>query len=679
MTHKPLLAIHHKVALSVGGIVRYRIKVHPTQVHNIKTLQFRVHNSSPVYRNITPGSGPWKISIALVRNPDKTPVVPELVPSIGCAQVSRLDAYVNHDETNNDEGNNEWELEILSEMVLQPNWIDIKVEVFVVPRESTPDLNDSAADSNSSNSLASGTDEEVRPHLLLPNILSCEYKDTAAICGPTFPKADNRANKDEAQDNDDGLHLVILTHGVHGAWLDMLYIKEQIDAQNAKHGKTVTFLTDTNHAGTEEGIQMAGRRAALDILEFTGYCDTEHGQELYRSLSTVAKNKSLSKSKPTAGSGTEAPAATTSSNDVTKGEFFKTLQPVHFITLATPMLGVGFEHPWVLGFALARGVLGQTGKDLALEDRSSKHKRSASSTSSSSSSSSKHTKDGTSSEIATAAHTASSTAALDKSTTSPPECALDHGPGPLLLAMARPGSVSHRVLKQFKDRTSYANIENDMAVRFETSTMMGIPTFDINQFFSPEGGAPTSRKSFYQSALTSTMALLFPNVPTKAKFLSIADAPSPIVVVSHVEAVGETAGKDGSEEPAPASEGRGNTGIEDGKDSQHGQHSKDKKRRSHPKWPAVDGSTKSPSSSSSSLPSILGSSSTKAAAATAISKSRLDLAHLVAEGYHTDMDWTKIGVFIEHEAHVQIIVRRKWYNLEGWKCVQDLVERFDFT
>ncbi|KAF9902772.1 hypothetical protein BX616_001811 [Lobosporangium transversale] len=725
MTQKPVLAIQHKVSLSVGGIVRYRIKVNPSQINNIDTLQFRIRNCSPIYRNLTPASGPWKISVALIRNPDKTPVVPELVPSIGCAKDCRLDAkianeYHNNDETHeNDPGENEWELEVLSEMVLQPNWINITVELYAVPQKgvsldliasNNDDTNSNVVSSNSNSSVddegtADTADTKTGPQVLLPHLVSCDYKDTNEICGPTFPKQAHHENigesKEQNEEEVNGYHLVVLTHGIHGSWLDLLYMKEQIDAYNAHHGKTVTFLSDTNHGGTEEGIQSAGQRVALDILEFTGYNETEQGKELCKSLSAVASKKSLSKSEENTTTLKKKSRNTKYSvfprgiskisiighslgglvniymlgyiEDVTKGVFFNTIQPVHFITLATPLLGIGFEHPWVLGLALSMGCIGQTGKDLTLEDRSSKLKRSSSTFSLNSLPSSKR-HSFQKKEPAAAAHAAGSDGANNDITAEhPPECALDHDPEPLLLAMARPGSVSNRILKQFSDRTSYANIENDMAVRFKTSTMMGIPKFDVDHFFSSEGAATQPKRSLYHNVLTSTLALLFPPVPKKAKFLSIADAPSPIVIVSHVEAepgaaadvakkIDEASAEAAAAEAADKSVHEG--GIMDRNIMKESQSADslitDESLESVPSLPSS--SQLSSSSSAATIP-----------------KSRMDLAHLVAEGYHAEMDWTKIGVYIEHEAHVQIIVRRKWYNLDGWKCVQDLVERFDFT
>ncbi|KFH71050.1 hypothetical protein MVEG_03896 [Podila verticillata NRRL 6337] len=659
----PLLVLQHTTSLSIGGIVRYRIALDSTNGHHVKSLLFRVRNTSPIYRNITPGSGPWKIAIALVRNPDKIPAAPDLIPSLGCAQVSNLEAVVAHPPKGQefDIHENEWELEVMSEMVLHPNWVDVKVEVFAQLIEGS-DYNDEAT----------AISVEKLPQLVHPRLITCQYKDTAAICGTTYP-SDKQGNEIEDRD----LHLVVLTHGIHGSWLDMLYLKEQIDAQNAHHGRTVTLLTDTNHAGTEEGIQMAGQRVAHDILQFTGYCDTEKGKKTLtlaktntttrRTVSHVFATAKADNTDDDARSGETGDNThkhddntihSKNNNDTrnrtastvfprrfskisvlghslggliniyalgyiqekTGGDFFAQIEPVHFLTIATPLLGVGFEHPWVLGYALTLGVIGQTGKDLSLKDRSGNK-----------------------------ASGASSVEALLPL----PECELDTSPEPLLVAMARPGSVSNRALKKFKHRTSYANIDNDMAVRFQTSTMMGIPTFDMDQFFSPEGASTQPKRNLYASAVSSTLALLFPGVPSKKKLLEALEAPSPIVVVSHVEpVVGPTTSGDGEQKdpgtPTTLKTETSATSLGSGH------------------------SSSSSSSSKSTKTSSAGSSTTK-------SKSRQELAEMVAQGYHTNMDWTKIGVFIKNEAHVQIIVRRKWYNLEGWKCVQDVVERHEFS
>ncbi|KAF9304173.1 hypothetical protein BGZ74_002208 [Mortierella antarctica] len=669
----PLLVLQHATSLSIGGIVRYRIALDPSNAHHVKSLLFRVRNTSPVYHNLTPGSGPWKVAIALLRNPDKTPATPDLVPSLGCAQVSNLEAVVaaarpqeGQGEGSFDVHENEWELEVMSEMVLHPNWIDVKIEILVQLRE----------DSDYNAKQSTTTAIENLPQLLYPGLISCQYKDTAAICGASYSKYEQG---NDVEDRD--LHLVVLTHGIHGSWLDMLYLREQIDAHNAYHGKTVTLLTDTNHAGTEEGIQMAGQRVAHDILQFTGYCDTEEGKRTLTLAKTItskrwplshifatAKNVDTEDDDASSGASTNTNSHKHDDNTIhnqknntnnrngstvfprrfskisflghslggliniyalgyiqekTAGQFFAQIQPVHFLTIATPLLGVGFEHPWVLGYALAQGVVGQTGKDLSLKDRSGNH----------------------------AKGTGASEALLPL-----PECELDTSHEPLLVAMARPGSVSNTALKMFKDRTSYANIDNDMAVRFQTSTMMGIPTFDMDHFFSPEGASTQPKRNLYSAVVSSALAFLFPAVPSKKKLLEALEAPSPIVVVSHVDAV-----------LAPKTSGEVDESAVDTSTTLTTATSV-----------TSFGSHRSSSSSSSSK-STKNSSRAGSSSSTTKSKSRQELAELVAQGYHTDMDWIKIGVFIANEAHVQIVVRRKWYNLDGWKCVQDVVERHDFS
>ncbi|KAF9156690.1 hypothetical protein DFQ26_009260, partial [Actinomortierella ambigua] len=654
----PVLLLDHSTALSIGGILRYRIRVDPVHgVPRVKALQFRVRNTSPVYRNLTPTSGPWKIAIALVRGPPPSVpepgtgssegsgetaaagmdrkvwcqgIVPELSPSVGCGQVCRFTAMVDKSDPSasatNNNNSNEWELEVMSEMVTQKNWLTVRVEVLAelenkdaeaalekqqqqqqqqgkTGSSSQPPLVD-----NKDSKALDGEDKEAAdiedvPQVLLPDLISCEYKDTAAICGANLPRGwlerpapssspalsstppaaavetsgvhqmgkqdeekhqQGQRDKDKNMDKeDDGLHLVVLTHGIHGSWLDLLYMKEQIDRyaeyQRGAKNRTVTFLSDTNHAGTEEGLQMAGRRVARDILEITGFWPRRSQRPAECMTTTTAtsnpalspspssdrkhsknlgvrwkKDSSLKPKEPHATATTtlstlafQDPITTTASCDdgdnpsqkinhcrlllppssmlnkttttavesvpspfprgfrrisfvghslggliniyalsyidsVTKGRFFRTLEPIHFTTLASPLLGVGLDHPWVLGFALWKGVIGQTGKDLSMEDRSAKVSSSASSSSSSSSAQvangdekgrGEEEDEGKDEEEDDDTDTFSSHEhGSEQPMDSEQDCELDQGPEPLLVAMARPGSVSHRALKRFKRR-----------------------------------------------------------------------------------------------------------------------------------------------------------------------------------------------------------------------------------
>ncbi|KAF0389155.1 DUF676-domain-containing protein [Gigaspora margarita] len=61
---------------------------------------------------------------------------------------------------------------------------------------------------------------------------------------------------------------------------------------------------------------------------------------------------------------------------VTNGAFFNYVQPIHFITIATPWLG-STDLSWYIKVGLKFGVVGQTGKYLALIDRSKEEQEKA--------------------------------------------------------------------------------------------------------------------------------------------------------------------------------------------------------------------------------------------------------------------------------------------------------------
>ncbi|KAF9907939.1 hypothetical protein EC991_010378 [Linnemannia zychae] len=653
MLSKTIPLITHKTSISVGGILRYRVSLLPSQVSFINTIQFRVHNDSPYIKNIASGGGPWKIAIALVRNPDnKTPKVPELMPMMSSGKTWRFDAKVNHltSAEEQEEGSNNWELEVLSEMVGENQWINVKVEVFAVFSKSGAQL--IAAPTGPAVAVAADSVELAKavPLVLQPGIVSCEYKDTWAICGPKYPDS-NPADAD----TDKGYHLILLSHGVRGSWLDMLYIKEQIDVHN-KDNKTITFLTSANHAGTQEGLQRNGQRAAMDILELTGYCDTPEGLPLRKAFaaspararpfatpevyttSTAGQHKGVfprgfSKISVIGHSlgGLINIYALGFIEDVTQGAFFKKVQPVHYIAMASPLLGIGFEQSWFLKYLLARGFLGQTGTDLSVEDRG------PTSTSSSPPSKKKNTQSGLP-PLIIAIDTS-----LETDTTSP-----------LMVTMSRPGSVCSRILKQFLNRVTYTNIENDHAVRFMTSSMMGISGFDEKAFLAKE---PSMRKENQKRfpLLSGIWEMMFPEVPGRERFLEVGQGRHPIVVVDKaLSASFKSAPKTAAvTDDVVAGLDINGTGSP-------------KSTMSTPRTTlrsASDASTSMQTSSSDLAP-----------------KTQAGLAQVISNGYHAEMDWTKIGVFLEdREAHTEVIVRRKWYNLDGWKSVKDLVERFDFS
>ena len=125
-------------------------------------------------------------------------------------------------------------------------------------------------------------------------------------------------------------------------------------------------------------------------------------------------------------------------------EFFDKIKPVNFVTLAAPLLGLSNENPLYIKFALDFGLVGRTGQDLGLTWRAPTIARS-----------------GWSAMIAGLG------GGQEKEEKKPVE---DPRAKPLLRIL--PSGPAHHVLKQFRNRTVYANVVNDGIVPLRTSCLL---------------------------------------------------------------------------------------------------------------------------------------------------------------------------------------------------------------
>ncbi|KAF1352450.1 putative serine esterase-domain-containing protein [Delphinella strobiligena] len=123
--------------------------------------------------------------------------------------------------------------------------------------------------------------------------------------------------------------------------------------------------------------------------------------------------------------------------------FFEQIQPINFICMASPLLGLSNENPMYVKFALDFGVVGRTGQDLGLTWRAPTLAKS-----------------GWSSLVN------GFTSAHDKDN----EKAADPGAKPLLRIL--PTGPAHTVLRMFRNRTVYANVVNDGIVPLRTSCLL---------------------------------------------------------------------------------------------------------------------------------------------------------------------------------------------------------------
>ena len=124
-------------------------------------------------------------------------------------------------------------------------------------------------------------------------------------------------------------------------------------------------------------------------------------------------------------------------------QFFDIIQPINFIAMATPFLGLSNENPLYVKFALDFGLVGRTGKDLGLTWRAPTIARSG---------------------------WGAIVGGIGESTSKKIEGNVAPESKPLLRIL--PTGPAHTVLKKFRNRTVYSNVVNDGIVPLRTSCLL---------------------------------------------------------------------------------------------------------------------------------------------------------------------------------------------------------------
>lgn len=195
-------------------------------------------------------------------------------------------------------------------------------------------------------------------------------------------------------------HLVLLTHGLHSnVPADLFYLKEQIEKCQKYYPdeQIVVKGYDKNVCKTEKGIKYLGTRMAEYIVN-----------ELYHDR--VVKISFIGHSL-----GGLVQTFAIAYISVKYPWFFQKVEPINFITLASPLLGIVTDNPAYVNILLSFGIVGKTGQDLGLKESG---------------------KDGK----------------------------------PLLYCL--PGEQTKRILKMFKRRTLYANAVNDGIVPLYSASLL---------------------------------------------------------------------------------------------------------------------------------------------------------------------------------------------------------------
>ncbi|KAJ9609838.1 hypothetical protein H2200_006167 [Cladophialophora chaetospira] len=234
-----------------------------------------------------------------------------------------------------------------------------------------------------------------------------------------------------------------------------------------------------NTVKTEKGIQYLGKRFAKYVLSITypdqPYLPVKMGKSLSKSLSSLPqtpgpqdqnsiqpahKNSSIIKDENHKAH--NLPYRITSISFISHSlgglistyaiayiqkhspEFFDLIQPINFVGMASPFLGLSNENPLYVKFALDFGLVGRTGQDLGLTWRAPTLARS-----------------GWGAMVAGFTSEPSKTSADKES---------DPAAKPLLRIL--PTGPAHVALKKFRNRTVYSNVVNDGIVPLRTSCLL---------------------------------------------------------------------------------------------------------------------------------------------------------------------------------------------------------------
>lgn len=214
----------------------------------------------------------------------------------------------------------QWTLDVISEIIFSRS-ASVEYEVTI----------GTSASIVSTNSIATSDP--------LADAFSITVQDTATLWSTPKPRPN------------EPLHLVVLTHGfLSNVTADMFYIKERIDKMAQQTGENLIVRGYTgNVCRTERGICQLGRRLGLWIMN---------------ELVPTYKPAKMSLIAHSLGGCVQTYALGFIEN--ASPGFFKDIQLVNFIAMASPFLGISTENPVYIRLALDVGIAGKTGRELGL-------------------------------------------------------------------------------------------------------------------------------------------------------------------------------------------------------------------------------------------------------------------------------------------------------------------------
>ncbi|KAG2736138.1 hypothetical protein G9P44_000228 [Scheffersomyces stipitis] len=504
-----------------------------------------------------------------------------------------------------------WVVDVVSQIIFN-NTIDVDFEIMIGTSKAI--LHDcSNPDNKVVNADKTGT-------FVSTELLNVSNQDTFDLWNLPVPDATRP------------IHLVILTHGLHSnVTTDMLYLKEQIDNQDNGKDNVVVKGYMGNIGKTERGIKYLGSRVAEFVVDL------------------VTNNESFNNGRVTKISfighslGGLVQTFAIAYLQVNFPTFFRTIRPINFIALASPMLGIVNENPVYIRLALLAGVVGITGRDMGLKFVEADGK-------------------------------------------------------PLLLLL--PSGPTHQVLKRFARRTVYSNAVNDGIVPMRTSSLLFLDYRGILQIVnSPQATTPERADDPKTTIVPTSLMIEEQETPVLSPVQAMLSYLLPqkqskkadIQRFQTKEVSGSTSGETldvfptvGVLEtaaslilpPLPSLKFITNP------DARVDPIVHDKVYSEDDLPPSNDSESALQQTENAVQQSISHRLSMDLVSFPEIRKRLLstidyDVEHLeeeIAREYHKDMTWRKVVVKLKADAHNSIIVRRRFANAYGWPVIDHLVK-----
>ncbi|PHH79174.1 hypothetical protein CDD80_5448 [Ophiocordyceps camponoti-rufipedis] len=686
------LLLHQTGNLRVGELVRYSLSYTPESSVRPEPsrLHVRIANSCPVARRLAVFPGPFTLSVCAY--PAVFDPFRKLGPEHGAPRFeSQVKAGTHWDHEllipppeHRGQGLDgdktvSWIIEVSSQVVFTKSaavgyelLVGTDIEVLAHTTTDPGRLAD-----HQKLMRAHGEPSEMQSPGVFSSVVRVKVEDTVMLwtTPPIVPPSSIVTTPQKRRK----IHLVILTHGLNSAiGADLIFLKESIDAA-AKEAKAQALAAGSvdedeyedvivrgysgNAVKTQRGIKYLGKRVAKYVLSmtypdqphlptgstphhgfaqgFAGDLDSRHQRpHPYAPQDYLARDRQSYQitSISFVGHSLGGPTQTYAIAYIQKHspDFFNLIKPRSFVTLASPMLGVGSENPLYVRLCLEAGFVGQSGRDLGL--------------------------------------------------TWGPKTIARGGWGALISSFAgsesgdRPGSrplmrdlprATHAALCKFTSRTVYANIVNDGIVPLRTSSLFFVDWQGIERVegASREQGiiGAVSRHFRTQSheKQETDRDKLPPLAPTPARAQTMPRSDRPVSRKNkqmlsrgqtfHLDELPSAGGTDPlADIQAPPTttvlEGFGDvlTPVIASRDFIVDPESRPK--------------------------TIIHDRLYRPADIPPLPDDDMRVEERVARSYHRDMTWRKVLVRLEPDAHNNIIVRRQFSNAHGWPVIKHLVD-----